>query len=130
MALPGAATSGPPMSTGAHAGASGGVSQGQGAAVGSGASATSAGASKTAAGGFGIQLGAFSTEAGANTEWRLLASRYAPDLQGLQEHVVPAITASGRIYRLQAAVGDEGRARAICGSLRKHGQACVAVLPH
>jgi hypothetical protein len=80
--------------------------------------------------GFGIQLGAFSTEAGANTEWRLLASQFAPDLQGLQEHLVAADTPSGRIYRLQAVVGDETRARAICDSLRKHGQACVAVLPH
>ena len=81
-------------------------------------------------GGFGIQLGAFSSEAGAHNEWRLLAARFAPDLQGLQENVAPADTASGRIYRLQAAVGDEGRARSICDSLRKHGQACVAVLPH
>jgi SPOR domain len=80
--------------------------------------------------GFGIQLGAFSTQAGATTEWHLLTSRYASDLQGLQELLVPADTPSGRIYRLQAAVGDEGRARSICESLRKHGQACVAVLPH
>lgn len=79
---------------------------------------------------FGIQLGAFSTAAGANTEWHLLTSRFALDLRGLQERVVPADTPSGRIYRLQAAVGDEGRARSICDSLRKHGQACVAVLPH
>jgi hypothetical protein len=91
------------------------------------ATAPSASAAK---GAFGIQLGAFTTEASANTEWRLLASRYAPDLQGLQEHVVPVDTASGRIYRLQAAVGDEGRARSICNSLRNRGQACVAVLPH
>jgi cell division septation protein DedD len=86
--------------------------------------------SKAATTGFGIQLGAFGTEASANNEWRLLASQFAPDLQGLQEHLVPADTASGRIYRLQAVVGDEIRARAICDSLRKHGQACVAVLPH
>ena len=51
-------------------------------------------------------------------------------LSYLQEHVVPVDTASGRIYRLQAAVGDEGRARSICNSLRNRGQACVAVLPH
>ena len=92
--------------------------------------AATAPSASSAKGTFGIQLGAFTTEAGANTEWRLLASRYAPDLQGLQEHVVPVNTASGRIYRLQAAVGDEGRARSICNSLRNRGQACVAVLPH
>ena len=88
------------------------------------------GPAKAGSAGFGIQLGAFSTEAGASNEWRLLASRFPRDLQGLHEHVVSADTASGRIYRLQAVVGDEGRARFICDSLRKRGQACVAVLPH
>jgi cell division septation protein DedD len=82
------------------------------------------------AAGFGIQLGAFSTEAGANNEWHLLTARYTSELQGLQEHVVPANTASGRLYRLQAVVGSEGSARSICDLLRRHGQACVAVLPH
>jgi len=81
-------------------------------------------------GGFGIQLGAFTTEAGATAQWQALTSRYASELQGLQQHVVPATTASGRIYRLQAAVGDEGRARSICDHLKARGQACVAVLPH
>jgi hypothetical protein len=80
--------------------------------------------------GYGIQLGAFSTEAGATNEWHLLASRYAAELQGLQEHVVAANMATGRIYRLQAAVVDEGHARSICDLLRRRGQACVAVLPH
>jgi cell division septation protein DedD len=80
--------------------------------------------------GFGVQLGAFSSQAGAHAEWHTLASRYAPDLKGLQERVVPVDTRAGRVYRLQAAVGDEGRARALCDSLRKQGQACVAVLPH
>jgi len=79
---------------------------------------------------FGIQLGAFTTEAGATAQWHALTSRYATELQGLQQHVVPADTAAGRIYRLQAAVGDEGRARTICDQLKKRGQACVAVLPH
>jgi hypothetical protein len=77
-----------------------------------------------------VQLGAFSSEASANNEWRELTGRFGSELQGLRQYVVAADSASGRIYRLQAAVGDEGRARAICDSLRKHGQACVAVLPH
>jgi cell division septation protein DedD len=84
----------------------------------------------SASGAFGVQLGAFSSEAGANNEWLALTGRFGPELQGLRQHVVPAETASGRIYRLQALVGDEARARAICDSLRKRGQACVAVLPH
>jgi hypothetical protein len=91
------------------------------------ASSTSAGPGK---GAFGIQLGAYSNEASASAQWRVLTTRYASELQGLQQHVVPGNTGSGRIYRLQATVGDEGRARAICDQLKKHGQACVAVLPH
>ena len=81
-------------------------------------------------GAFGIQLGAFSTEAAAVAQWQALTVRFGPELQSLHEHVVPASAASGRVYRLQATVDEESRARAICESLRKHGQACVAVLPH
>jgi hypothetical protein len=80
--------------------------------------------------GFGIQLGAYSNESAASAQWRVLTSKYASELQGLQQHVVPADTGTGRVYRLQATVGDEGRARGICDALKKHGQACVAVLPH
>jgi len=83
-----------------------------------------------APGAFGIQLGAFSTEAGANNEWHLLVGRFSSELQGLREHLVTADTPSGRIYRLQAVVGDEAHARHICEALRKSSQACVAVLPH
>jgi sporulation related protein len=80
--------------------------------------------------GYGIQLGAFSSEASASAQWRTLSAKYASQLQGLRQQVVPADTASGRVYRLQAAVGDESRARAICVQLRTYGQGCVAVLPH
>jgi hypothetical protein len=80
--------------------------------------------------GFGVQLGAFSSEASADNEWRVLAGRFGPELQGLSEHVVTADTASGRLYRLQAVVADETRARAVCDILRKRSQACVPVLPH
>jgi cell division septation protein DedD len=101
---------------------------GAGGAGAVGTGATGAGAARP--GSFGIQLGAFGSEAAANNEWRLLTGRFAPQLQGLQEHVVPADTPSGRVYRLQAVVGDEARARGICDSLRKQAQGCVAVLPH
>jgi SPOR domain len=80
--------------------------------------------------GFGVQLGAFSSEASANNEWRVLTGRFGSELQGLSEHVVTADTASGRLYRLQAGVADEARARAVCEILRKRSQACVPVLPH
>jgi hypothetical protein len=81
-------------------------------------------------GAFGIQLGAFATEASADGQWRTLAGRFGPELQGLHQRIVPIDTPSGRIYRLQADVGPEARARAICDSLRKQSQGCVAVLPH
>jgi cell division septation protein DedD len=103
---------------------------GAGGAGAAGAGAGGAGAGGTRGGGFGIQLGAFSSEAAANNEWRLLTGRFGLELQGLNEHVVTADTPSGRVYRLQAVVGDEARARAICDSLRKRSQECVAVLPH
>jgi cell division septation protein DedD len=81
-------------------------------------------------GSFGIQLGAFSSEASASNQWRALTTRFSSELQGLHEHVVTATSPSGSIYRLQADVGPEQKARTICESLRKQGQACVAVLPH
>jgi SPOR domain len=124
---------------GASIGRPGGAMSANGVAAGGtaarGAGAAGAGAGGAAAGGmrgggFGIQLGAFSSEAAANNEWRVLTGRFGPELQGLNEHVVTADTPSGRVYRLQAVVGDEARARAICDSLRKRSQGCVAVLPH
>jgi SPOR domain len=79
---------------------------------------------------YGIQLGAFSSPENAHNQWNALLFRFGTDLQDLQEKVVPADTPQGRIYRLQAQVGAQTRARGVCDSLRKQGQACVAVLPH
>jgi cell division septation protein DedD len=101
--------------------------QGQQPAPGAAANPTPA---AKASRGFGVQLGAFSSEAGADNEWRVLTGRFGPELQGLSEHVVTADTASGRLFRLQAGVADEARARAVCDILRKRSQACVPVLPH
>jgi cell division septation protein DedD len=114
-------------------GAGGSLPTGGGAPDASGSGGTAAGGSAAAgaqAGTFGIQLGAFSSEGAANNEWRLLTGRFASELQGLHAHLVTADTPSGHVYRLQAVVGEEARARAICDSLRKRSQACVAVLPH
>lgn len=113
----------------------GGVASTAGGGVATGAAMVarppvSAPAGATKSGAYGVQLGAFGSEAAANMEWHLLTGRFSSELQGLSEHVVMAETGSGRIYRLQAVVGEESRARAICDSLRKSSQACVAVLPH
>jgi cell division septation protein DedD len=118
---------------GAHAagGGSAGAAMMQDApAVSAPAGAPASSGASAASSAFGIQLGAFSSEASATTQWQTLSARFGPELKGLQERVVPADTASGRIYRLQAVVGDEARARAICESLRRQSQGCVAVLPH
>ena len=78
---------------------------------------------------FGIQLGAFGSEAAATSEWQQLVARFGPQLQGLSPHIVTADTAAGHLYRLQAVVGDEARARALCSSLKQRAQPCMPVLP-
>lgn len=79
--------------------------------------------------GFGIQLGAFSTQAAALSEWKRLQVNFDPQLHGLFAHAVPVQSASGKLYRLQAPVGEEARARGICAALAQKSQPCVVVLP-
>lgn len=78
---------------------------------------------------FGIQLGAFRTRDAALKNWKQLQVRYDADLHGLFAHAVPVKQTSGQLFRLQAPVGEESRARAICASLTKKSQPCVIVLP-
>jgi cell division septation protein DedD len=80
--------------------------------------------------GFGVQLGAFASEDAATNEWQQLTARFSAELRGLAPRVVSATTSTGRLFRLQALVADEARARALCDMLRKQSQACVPVLPH
>lgn len=78
---------------------------------------------------YGIQLGAFSSQEKADARWQFMAAQFASQLQGLASRVVAADTPQGRIYRLQADVGEESRARAICEALREQSQPCVPVIP-
>jgi cell division septation protein DedD len=78
---------------------------------------------------FGIQLGAFRSQDAALKNWKQLQVKYDADLHGLFAHAVPVKQTSGALFRLQAPVGDEARARAICASLSKQSQPCVVVLP-
>jgi hypothetical protein len=78
---------------------------------------------------FGIQLGAFSTEAAARAQWQQLQSRHRPQLGNLQPEVQRAASGSGTVFRLQARVGAEPRARGICAALQQMSQPCVVVLP-
>jgi len=80
--------------------------------------------------GFGVQLGAFASEDAATNEWQQLTVRFSAELRGLAPRVVSANTSTGRLFRLQALVADEARARALCDMLKKQSQACVPVLPH
>jgi cell division septation protein DedD len=80
--------------------------------------------------GFGVQLGAFASEDAATNEWQQLTARFSAELRGLAPRVVSANTSTGRLFRLQALVADEARARALCDMLKKQAQACVPVLPH
>ena len=78
---------------------------------------------------FGIQLGAFSSQQAALNDWKRIQARFDSDLRGLFAKAVPAQQASGQLFRLQAPVGEEAKARSICASLVKQSQPCVVVLP-
>jgi cell division septation protein DedD len=86
-------------------------------------------AAPTSPGSFGIQLGAFHTQDAALKNWKQLRVKYDADLHGLFAHAVPVKQTSGQLFRLQAPVGEESRARAICASLARQSQPCVVVLP-
>jgi hypothetical protein len=78
---------------------------------------------------FGVQLGAFRTQEAALNDWKRLQTKFDADLHGLFARAVPIQHSAGQLFRLQAPVGEEGRARAICASLMKQAQPCVVVLP-
>jgi cell division septation protein DedD len=103
------------------------------AATGSTAKPAAAGAAAApaaaAASQFGVQLGAFRSQDAALKNWKQLQTKYDSDLHGLFAHAVPVKQTAGQLFRLQAPVGAEARARAICASLSKQSQPCVVVLP-
>jgi cell division septation protein DedD len=84
----------------------------------------------TSSSGYAIQLGAFASETAATAAWQQLATRFGVRLQGLAPHVIAANTTNGTLFRLQAQVADESRARSLCDMLKRESQACVPVLPH
>lgn len=87
-------------------------------------------ASTAAQSGYRVQLGAFAGgEKQAMGEWRRLQRDYPQLLEGLKPSVKLATTTTGHLYRLQAGMTDEARARDICTKLKDEGQACVVVLP-
>ena len=75
-----------------------------------------------------IQLGAYSSRAAALEAWRAARARHT-GLQGLVSQVVPGRGEAGEVFRLQASVASEERAREICRALAASGQGCVYVPP-
>ncbi len=75
-----------------------------------------------------IQLGAFSSRDKALEAWRDARAAQA-QLQGLVSQVIVGSNGQVEIYRLQASVVSEERAREICRVLTAAGQGCVYVPP-
>lgn len=75
-----------------------------------------------------IQLGAFSSRDKALEAWREARAAQA-QLQGLVSQVIVGSNGQVQIYRLQASVVSEERAREICRVLTAAGQGCVYVPP-
>lgn len=75
-----------------------------------------------------IQLGAFSSRDLALEAWREARTRHT-ELQGLVSQVIVGSNGQVDIYRLQASVVSEERAREVCRVLAAAGQGCVYVPP-
>jgi hypothetical protein len=75
-----------------------------------------------------IQLGAFSSRDLALEAWREARTRHM-ELQGLVSQVIVGSNGRVDIYRLQASVVSEERAREVCRVLATAGQGCVYVPP-
>jgi cell division septation protein DedD len=76
-----------------------------------------------------IQLGAFSSREQAQAEWAQARNRHR-ELQGLVPSLTPVTAANGSpMWRLQAGVVSEARAREICDTLQAARQPCVYAPP-
>lgn len=75
-----------------------------------------------------IQLGAYSSREKALEAWREARARHV-ELQGLVSQVFAGSNRQGEVYRLQASVVSEERAREVCKVLLSAGQGCVYVSP-
>lgn len=76
-----------------------------------------------------IQLGAFGSREQAQAEWAQARNRHR-ELQGLVPVLTPVTAANGSsMWRLQAGVVSESRAREICDTLQAARQPCVYAPP-
>ncbi|MFZ9652200.1 MAG: SPOR domain-containing protein [Steroidobacteraceae bacterium] len=75
-----------------------------------------------------IQLGAFSSREKALAGWQEARTQHV-ELQGLVPQVLEVKVGANLMYRLQASVLSEQRAREACKVLTSAGQPCLYVLP-
>ncbi len=75
-----------------------------------------------------IQLGAYSSRDKALEAWREARTRHT-ELQGLVSQAILGSNGQVQVFRLQASVASEDRAREICRVLVAAGQGCVYVPP-
>lgn len=76
---------------------------------------------------FVLQLGAFRSQEAADAGWKLLATRHAGILGGLQHYVQPAdLGDRGRFFRLQAGpFSERAAANTQCAALKSAGVDCL-----
>jgi cell division septation protein DedD len=82
--------------------------------------------SAKASGGHYAQLGAFSSEANAESEWHRVSAKWPKLLGALKPHYVAGKSSGKTVYRLQVALPSRDQALALCASLKKQSQPCVA----
>jgi hypothetical protein len=75
-----------------------------------------------------IQLGAYSSRDKALEAWREARTRHT-ELQGLVSQVMVGSNGQVQVFRLQASVASEERAREVCRVLVAASQGCVYVSP-
>ncbi len=72
-----------------------------------------------------IQLGSFTSRARAEKAWGIYLSRN-PELKEFERVITPATVRGKLYYRVQAAGFDRSGANAMCGTVAKNGEGCLA----
>ncbi|MGH8207575.1 MAG: SPOR domain-containing protein, partial [Steroidobacteraceae bacterium] len=71
-----------------------------------------------------VQLGAFRTRARAQSEWKLLSSRFGV-LRSLTPRYVAGRSRGARVYRLRVRMSSPAAASGLCSTLKRHAQPCL-----
>jgi SPOR domain len=72
------------------------------------------------------QLGAYTSRTHAETAWKHLQEKYPTDLKALKVRYVAAKSSTKTLWRLQVELPTHKAVKALCASLARHGQKCVA----